>query len=538
MARAAPVAAPVRLAPFVSHHAAGGMVCTVDHLAASAGVDLLRRGGSAADAAVGASAVLAVTTQHMCGMGGDLFALVHDGTGAPFALDASGRAGSGADPDRLRAEGHRRMPARGDIRAVTVPGCVDGWLALHGRFGRLPLATVLDAARGYAADGFPCSPSLAAAARGVAHLPGARPFEHAVASGAIVRRPGVARALSALIADGRDGHYLGAFGEGLLALGRGEYTDDDLVRPLATWVDPLCVDAFGVRLWTVPPPSQGYLTLAGAALADRLAIPGDADDPRWAHLTIEAARAVAHDRPAVLHEHADGAALLSDAHLAPRLAAISARHASPGTGRFDVGGTIALSVVDADRMGITLLQSNAMGFGAGIVEPATGIFLHNRGVGFSLDPGHPAEYGPRRRPPHTLSPALVTGACGQGTLRAVLGTMGGDSQPQVLLQLLCRLFVGDEPAGDALAAGRWVLRNVGEPGGFWTWAAGHEVEVVLEASTPPGWSGSLAALGHRVAPALVGDMHTFGHAQLVVCHDDVLEGASDPRALGGAVAGY
>src|SRR6478735_11793823 len=124
-------------------YAPTGMVCSVDHLASSAGVAMLRAGGTAADAAVATSAVLAVTTPHMCGMGGDLFALVHDGPGPPAVLNASGRAGSGADPDRLRAEGFTSMPFKDDIRSVTVPGCVDGWLALHERAGRLPLADVL-----------------------------------------------------------------------------------------------------------------------------------------------------------------------------------------------------------------------------------------------------------------------------------------------------------------------------------------------------------------------------------------------------------
>src|SRR3954469_3719831 len=152
----------MRPAPFTSRFAPSGMVCAVDHLAAQAGLAMLRAGGSAADAAVATSAVLAVTTQHMCGMGGDLFALVHQpGAAEPAVLNASGRAGSGADPDRLRADGHAFMPPSGDIRTVPVPGCVDGWLALHERFGRLPLADVLAPARTYAADGFAASPFLA-----------------------------------------------------------------------------------------------------------------------------------------------------------------------------------------------------------------------------------------------------------------------------------------------------------------------------------------------------------------------------------------
>ena len=141
-----------------------GMVCTVDHLASSAGVAVLRAGGCAADAAVAASAVLAVTTQHMCGMGGDLFVLVHSGGPSPAALASVGRAGSGASAAGLRADGFNEMPMHGDVRSATVPGCIDGWLALHGRFGRLPLAEVLTPAREYAVSGFPVSPLLARAA--------------------------------------------------------------------------------------------------------------------------------------------------------------------------------------------------------------------------------------------------------------------------------------------------------------------------------------------------------------------------------------
>jgi gamma-glutamyltranspeptidase/glutathione hydrolase len=185
-----------------------GMVATADQLATHAGLDVLAAGGSAADAAVAANAVLAVTAPHLCGMGGDLFALVHlPGEPVPRALNASGRAGSGANPTRLRAEGHHVMP-----------GCVDGWLALHQAHGRLPLARVLSAAIGYARNGFPASPLLVASARGWAGAP----RELAPArTGARVVRPGVADALSTIAADGRGGFYGGAFGRGLLALGAG-----------------------------------------------------------------------------------------------------------------------------------------------------------------------------------------------------------------------------------------------------------------------------------------------------------------------------
>jgi gamma-glutamyltranspeptidase / glutathione hydrolase len=154
----------VRLAPFSTRYAAAGIVCTVDALAAEAGVAALRAGGCAVDATVATGAVLAVTHQHQCGLGGDLMALVHrHGDDRPYALNASGRAGSGADPQRLRDAGHDRMPATGEPACAPVPGCVDGWVALHERFGRLSLEELLEPARRYAAEGFPASESLATA---------------------------------------------------------------------------------------------------------------------------------------------------------------------------------------------------------------------------------------------------------------------------------------------------------------------------------------------------------------------------------------
>ena len=267
------------------------MVCTVDHLASDAGVSLLRAGGSAADAAVAASAVLAVTTQHMCGMGGDLWALVHhaDGT-APAALNASGRAGSGADPDALRAEGRTRMRFRNDIRSVPVPGCVDGWLSLHERYGRVPLAEVLAPAIDFASGGFPLSPHGAAAAAlldGVANTDDYSPQNR---PGDLISRPGVAAALHEIVVGGREAYYEGGFGRDLIELGSGEYTTADLARSQADWVTPLQTDAWGHRLWTVPPNSQGYLTLAGAWIAAGLELPADPDDPLFAHLLAEAAK--------------------------------------------------------------------------------------------------------------------------------------------------------------------------------------------------------------------------------------------------------
>lgn len=521
--------------PTATRHAPSGMVCSVDHLASAAGLRALLAGGSAADAAIATSAVLAVTTQHMCGMGGDLFALVHDprSPGEPAVLNASGRAGSGADPERLRAEGHTEMPFRGDVRSVPVPGCVDGWHALHQRYGRLALGDVLADAVRYADEGFPASPLLARALALVAGLPG-NALPASLRPGQLVRRAGVAEALRDAATD-RDRFYLGRFGEGLVQLGRGEFNEDDLARYQADWVPALGVDAFGHRLWTVPPNSQGYLTLAGAWIADGLDLPGGPEDAAWAHLVVESAKQAGYDRVAVLSEQADGAELVGPDRLGPRRAAVDPGRAADLPAPAAAGGTIYLCAVDRDGMGVSLIQSNAAGFGAHLVEPGTGIFLQNRGIGFSLEPGHPAEYGPGRRPPHTLSPALVTRP--GGGLRGVIGTMGGDTQPQVLLQLLARWLVAGEPPGRAVAAPRWALAGSGGRG-FDTWEDPAGIAVHLEHDAPPAWAEGLRRLGHRVSVAPSLD-HGFGHAHLIEVGDDgVRGGAADPRALTGGAAGY
>lgn len=539
-----------------SARAEAGMVCSVDHVASRAGLDVLRAGGSAADAAVAAGAVLAVTAPHLCGTGGDLFAVVYVADGrpgrdpgaGPAVLNASGRAGSGADPHALRRQGHRVMPLRGDVRSVTVPGCVDGWLALHGRFGVLALERVLAPAVDAARHGFPASPtlvaSLAALATGAATtsagatelFAGAPPR----AVGETARRPALAADLEAIVAGGRDGFYRGPVGTALVELGAGLFSAADLGRVQADWVAPLGHRVWGHDVWTVPPNSQGYLTLLGAAIAQGLDLPADWRDPAWAHLLIESARVAGHDRPDVLHEHARVAATLAGAEVARRRAAVDPARRSPLPAPATGGGTTAVAVVDGSRMGVSLIQSNASGFGAHLFPAGTGIGLHNRGIGFSLRPGHPAELGPRRRPPHTLAPVLVTAA--DGSLRAVLGTMGGDSQPQILLQLLCRVLHHGSGAAAAVAAPRWVLRRR-DGTGFDTWDGAGDVAVAVEDGVVAGWAEGLARRGHEIVTGGVAGAgratgHGFGHAQLVLVEPDgSLAGAADPRAVAGLAAG-
>src|SRR5262249_54532716 len=196
------------------------------------------------------------------------------------------------------------------------------------------------------------------------------------------------------------------------------------------WVEPLSADAWGHRLWTVPPNSQGYLILAASWIASQLPLPDDPDEGAWPHLLVEATAQASRDRPAVLHQGAAGQRPAAADRAASRHAGSGADTVSGSMAPTGIGDTTYLCAVGSDGMGVSLIQSNASGFGSHLFEPSTGINLHNRGIGFSLEPGHPAEYGPGRRPPHTLCPALVTHA--PGTLAAVLGTQGADGQPHHL----------------------------------------------------------------------------------------------------------
>lgn len=531
-------AVPEPLVPFTTRYAPTAMVSTVDHLATEAGLGVLRDGGGAVDAAIAANAVLAVTMPNLCGMGGDLFALVSRADASPATLNAAGRAGGGADAARLRAEGRDEMPFKLDIRSVTIPGCVDGWIALHERFGRMPLDRVLAPAIAYARDGFPASATLAASVSVLPDVPGASDLRGPSGTrktGEIIRRPGVARTFEAIVSDGRAGFYEGEFGEGLLALGAGEYVAADLEKPGAEWVDPIRVEAFDHIVWSIPPSSQGYLLLSSVWIADGLALPADPDDPLWAHLLVEASKHAGFDRPDLLHDRADGNALLSPARLGPRRLAIDADRASHLVTPSRSGDTTALCVVDGDGVGVSLIQSNASGFGSHLFEPSTGVNLHNRGLGFSIEQGHPAEYAPGRQPPHTLTPGLVTTL--DGRLAGVLGSMGGDSQPQILLQLLARTFRAGESPARAVAAGRFRLVAREQTTGFAIWTDPAGTAVAVEGHASPAWSTGLAARGHEVTTTEPFD-HGFGHAHMIVVRDDHLAGASDPRARSGLCSGF
>ncbi|MGA3149112.1 MAG: gamma-glutamyltransferase [Acidimicrobiales bacterium] len=541
-------------APFAPRTGLRGMVTSADQLASIAGVSMLERGGTAADAAVAAAAVMAVTGPHLCGLGGDLLAMVDAPGSEPRALLAVGRAGSGVDPARMRAGGMSVMPVRGDVRTITVPGAVDGWLALHDRFGRLPLDAVFAPAIELAEDGFVASILLALSSHLVSGVPGAGELcpNGPRQPGDLVRLPGIARTLRAVAAEGRDGLYRGEFGRALVQLGQGVFTASDFATSVADWCEPVRLTVWGRELWTVPPPSQGYLTLAGSWVAEQLGIGDDPADPLWAHLVIESARAAGHDRPSVLHDEADGQALLAEGRLQAAAGRVRPDRAAPpdigpapegSTGdpvpRMGDGDTTHLCAIDADGLGISLTQSNALDFGSHLVAGTTGIFLHNRGVGFSLEEGHPAELGPRRRPPHTLSPMLATTT--DPVLTHLAGAMGGDAQPQILLQLLARMLRSGQDPATAVAGGRMAL-DAPSAGPFRLWW-GDELTVQVESHAPPGWKEGLVARGHRVQSIGAFDPVAVGCAQIIAVVDRPdgtghhFVGAADPRSPEGGTAG-
>ena len=301
--------------------------------------------------------------------------------------------------------------------------------------------------------------------------------------------------------------------------------------PLAEWVEPLHLTAWGHEVWTVPPPSQGYLTLAAAWIADGLDLPTDPDDPGWAHLLAEAARQAGYDRPAVLHEHADGAGAPP-----PRPAAAAprrhrsrlgrARSASPAA----AGDTIYLCAVDGDGMGVSLIQSNAAGWGCHLVVPGTGVFLHNRGIGFSLEAGHPAELAPG--PAAAAHARAGAGHPGRRAARRV-GTMGGDTQPQVVLQLLARLLHAGQSPGTAVRSPRWALGS----GGFDVWEQPRAVDDHRVGRAGRRGRTGWPHRGHRVERA-PRDRQPRSRPRDRPRPDGMLAGAADPRALSGAAIGW
>lgn len=499
------------------------VVVSPHRLATEAGLEIFAAGGSAVEAAIAVNAVLGVVAPETCGVGGDLFALVwEEGYEKPATLNASGPAGSGADPGELA--GLSAIPLDHPL-SVTVPGCVAGWEALSTRFGRLDWGQLIAPAIRLAEDGFEVFTELAAALAAKQDILASQPTGaefypdgSPAAGGDRIRRPRLAGTLREIVEAGADGFYQGPAGAAISGAVDGRITPSDLAGFAPEWVEPARCDVAGLSGWTVPPNSQGYLTLATLAVFEQLEPGSGPDSADWNHLLIEAYRSVAWERDDMVSDPVTAPngweVLLDPSRLAARAGLIDRRWAglwpppSPA-----LGGTAYMCALGGDGQGISLIQSNFTGFGSGIGAGEAGFLLQNRGAGFDLRPGHPNRLTPGRRPLHTLSPTLWTD---RGWLRALLGTRGGDQQPQILAQMAARLFLAGETPAVAQDGPRWTMEAT-------------DPTVRLEARASDEVAAGLEDRGHRV---VVGSPREPGWGPVAVITVDPSghpTGAADPR---------
>lgn len=519
-------------------HAAGDQwaIATPHTVATEAGAVAFERGGNAVDAALAAAVTLAVSYPHNCGVGGDLFALVQRPDGATIAINASGRAPRAVDPDALRARYGSTLPEEGPD-PITVPGAVSGWATLHAEGGTLPWADAFGPGIALSLGGVAVSRSLSRALSERESLLASDPGMADVffrdgtplAPGALFRQSALGATLQRLATEGPGALYSGAVGErytaGLRAMGS-PIAMDDLTAHAADVGPPLSGRYRDLDVRVVPPNSQGFALLEMLALIERLSIdpnPLGADAGVLASIFAAANRDRDHHLadPDTMRVHPS--TLVDDGHLAglaDRIRDGSAPEVVPGH-RHGSGDTIALVTADAEGWAVSLIQSLWDSFGAGILEPDTGIVAHDRGACFTLEAGHPNQIGPGKRPFHTLMPVLVHR---EGRLVAVAGSMGGESQPQINAQNLIRAFDLGMNAGDAVAAPRWTVW--GEPG------AGN---VQAEGRVPADVRARLEGAGYLVDPVADVD-ETLGHAHLILASPDGFDVGSDPRADGGALA--
>ena len=509
-------------------------IATPHWAATKAGVAAFDAGGNAVDAALAAAITLAVVYPHMCGVGGDLFALVQALNGQTVALNASGAAPRAIDARAIRAT-HDAMPEYHPL-AITVPGAVSGWASLATLGADLPLERAFQPAIAHARGGIPVARSLASSLAWEPERlfadPGMRAvFTHdgsPLAEGDTVVQPSLATTLEAIAVEGPSVLYRGEVGArlvtGLRAAGS-PMALEDLASHRPELDSPIAARYRDLHVSVVPPNSQGFALLEMLLAAERLEIDPDPLGADAAVLAeVFAAASADRDRHNADPRHArvPVGTLLDEGHIAALCDQVRAGRV--GVGRRSAGDTIALVTADGDGRAVSLIQSLSSGFGSGILEPSTGVVFHNRGQGFSLDPDSPNVLARGKSPAHTLMPVL---AHRDGRLAAITGSMGGGGQPQINFQDLVRVFdLGMDPEA-AVSAPRWLMggmdlhpgRSVELEAGVPTW-----VREALERS-----DFSLTVLGERD--------DAVGHAQLIrVADDGTLVAATDPRADGDAAA--
>jgi gamma-glutamyltranspeptidase/glutathione hydrolase len=517
--------------------ARNGLIATSQPLASAAGLQVLQSGGNAVDAAVTAAAVLGVVEPTMTGVGGDVFAIVYDPRARTLrGLNSSGRAGALADADALLGRGITTMPADG-VYPITVPGAVAGWAALLEEFGTITLGRALEPAIRYARDGYAVSEIIAAqwAAAASRLDPSAAavflPSGRAPRAGEIFRNPDLVRTLELIARDGRDAVYHGPIGESIARDNRkrgGFLTVEDFAAHRADWVTPISTTYRGYELHELPPNTQGFVALEMLNIleGDDVAALGH-NSAGYLHLVAEAKRIAFADRGAYLADPAQVpastlATLISKEYARERRRDIADDRVGtyPAARAFsgrDRGDTVYLAAADGQGNVISFINSLFSDFGSGVVTPGTGVMLHNRGLGFTLEHGHPNRLAPGRRPLHTLVPAFLMK---DAKPCMAFGVMGGDNQAQAHAQIVVNVVdfgMNVQEAGDAPR-----VRHL-------------EEGLAVESGIAAGVLKSLQARGH----VLFDGCGAVGGYQAVMIDpvSGVLMGGSDPRKDGQAV-GY
>ena len=508
---------------------AANVVSTSQPLAAQAGLRMLLAGGNAVDAILATAITLTLVEPVSNGIGSDAYAIVWDGK-TLHGLNASGRSPAGWTPEYFA--GQKGVPVRG-WNSVSVPGCVSAWRELSTRFGKLPFDKLFEPAIGYGRDGFLVSPTIARQwAAQVAELRGQPGFAEAFLPdgkpplpGQQFRFPHHAATLEKIAATKGEAFYRGELADKLEAHARangGVMKASDLAAHKSDWVDTLTMDYRGYTLHELPPNGQGIVALIALGILENFDVASySVDSADSVHLQIEAVKLAFADAQAYVADidymPFPPARMLDKAYLKSRAKLIDMKKAQPfAAGTPPKGGTVYLTAADASGMMVSMIQSNYMGFGSGIVVPGTGISLQNRGATFVLKEGHPNRVGPNKRPYQTIIPGFVTKG---GKPVMSFGVMGGTMQPQGHAQVMVRIAdYGQNP-------------QAASDGPRFRWVQGMDVSV--EGGFPAATLEALKQRGHHIVT--VDDYNQFGCAQMIWKLDGGYFAASDPRRDGQAV---
>ncbi|MGB6208317.1 gamma-glutamyltransferase family protein [Mycobacterium sp.] len=508
---------------------ASNVVCTTQPLAAQAGLRMLADGGSAVDAAIATAIALTVVEPVSNGIGSDAFAIVWDGRQL-HGLNASGRSPAAWTPKFFGGNG---VPALG-WNSVTVPGAVSGWVELHAKFGKLPFERLFEPAISYGRNGFLVSPTIAQQWAAMVPLFGPQPgFAEAFMRegrapkpGELVTLPDHAATLEVIAATDGEAFYRGELAtkmEAHATANGGAMRASDLAAHRADWVGTLGGDYRGYTVHEIPPNGQGIVALIALGILeefDMASFPVDSADS--VHLQIEAVKLAFADAQAYVadidHMAVRPERLLDKDYLRERAMLIDRDRAKPMSAGTPRGGTVYLTAADSSGVMVSMIQSNYMGFGSGVVVPGTGISLQNRGADFVVTPGHPNQVGPSKRPYHTIIPGFLSR---DGAPVLSFGVMGGPMQPQGHVQVVSRIVDHGQNPQAACDGPRF------------RWVQG--LQVCCEAGFPPSTLDDLQRRGHQLVTT--DDDNQFGSCQAIWRLDDGYLAVSDPRRDGQA-AGF